>query len=256
MGPARVGKTAADGVEGTALMAILAAATGEPLAPAFWAYVEANPTPDLVVDLHAVAYVERLLERLPPRAASFAYTVDGTRTVVDLEPGETFSMVVTRTAAGVARHRAPDRLDRGRRRTGASAVKASAIERDPDITVTRSVRPSGAIGSGDLVIVSLKVRFGKQAPLGCHLVTELVPSGLVAVGQLEGVFVRATAWTRRRGSRPRTTQTAQRVSFCADERDARTTWPTCATWPGSSRRGPTRGSRRSWSRGRARTTAP
>ena len=108
----RVGATAADGVEGTALMAILAAATGEPLAPSFWAYVEANPMPDLVVDLHAIAYVERLLERLPPRPASFAYTVDGTRTVVELKPGETFSMVVTAPPAGLPRHRAPRRVDR------------------------------------------------------------------------------------------------------------------------------------------------
>ena len=95
----RVGETAADISDGTALMAILAAATGEPLAPSFWAYVEANPNADAVHDLHAIAYVERLLDRLPPKAVSFAYTIGGTRKVVDLEPGETFTMTVTATAA-------------------------------------------------------------------------------------------------------------------------------------------------------------
>ena len=210
----RVGTTVADGVEGTAMMAILAAATGEPLAPAFWAYVEANPMPDLVVDLHAIGYVERLLERLPPRAASFAYTVGGTRTVVDLKPGETFSMVVTATQLkSLAIERLTGSI--GVATDWREPVKASTIERDPDITVTRSVRPSGTVGSGDLVTVDLKVKFGKQAPMGCHLVTELVPSGLVAVGDTESVAYE-NGEELPAGITIPFDQTGQRVSFCAD----------------------------------------
>jgi hypothetical protein len=170
--------------------------------------------PDLVVDLHAVAYVERLLERLPPRSASFAYTVDGTRTVVDLKPGETFSLVLTAPQlASLAIERLAGSI--GVTTDWREPVKASTIERDPDITVTRSAKPSGAIGSGDLVIVSLKVRFGPQAPLGCHLVTELLPSGLVAVGEIEGA-AQDDSEDPSAGFTFPFDQTAQRVSFCAD----------------------------------------
>ncbi len=94
-------------------------------------------------------------------------------------------------------------------------VKASTIERDADITVTRTVSPGGTVKSGDLVIVSLRVRFGQQAPTGCHLVTELVPSGLIAVGQLDGVFY-SDGIDMPEGATPPFEQIGQRLSFCAE----------------------------------------
>jgi hypothetical protein len=211
----RVGDDASDISDGTALMAVLAAAIGDPRAPAFWTYVEANPNPDAVHDLHAVAYVQRLLDRLPPKAASFAYEIAGDRKVVELAAGETFTMTVTATqlaSLGVE----PLTGTVGVTTDWREPVKASAFENDPDITIRRSVSPGGTIGSDDLVVIDLRVRFGPKAPSGCHLVTDLVPSGLVAVGSLEG-------WRDEDaddGSSVSYTfpfeQAGQRVSFCAE----------------------------------------
>ncbi len=208
----RVGTSAADSSAGTALMAILAADIGDPRAPAFWAYVEANPSSAAVHDLHAIAYVEGLLRWMPVAPVSFAYTIGGKRNVVDLPAGGTFTMNVTpaqlrdlhvETIAGAVgvttRWREP--------------VKASTIKKDREITVRRSIRPAG-IRSGDLVIVDLSVHFGPQAPLGCHEVTELVPSGLVVVGGLEGTDY-ADEFVPEDIASPYAAA-AQRLSFCAE----------------------------------------
>jgi hypothetical protein len=196
-------------------MAILAAGTGDVRAPAFWAYVEANPNPDAVHDLHAVAYVQRLLERLPPKAASFAYEIAGDRTVVELEAGETFSMTLT------AGQRSALRIEPLSGSIGVTSawrepVDASTFTKDPDITIHRAFSPAGTIGADDLVVVDLRVRFGPKAPSGCHAVTDLLPSGLVAVGSTE-------EWRDPEAeddpSRVYTfpyEEAGQRVSFCAE----------------------------------------
>jgi uncharacterized protein YfaS (alpha-2-macroglobulin family) len=66
------------------------------------------------------------------------------------------------------------------------------------------------------VTVDLTVRLGAKAPKGCHLVTDLLPSGLVAVGRLEG-------WVDPDDEEPAPkdvgypyAQVGQRVSFCAE----------------------------------------
>ena len=63
-------------------------------------------------------------------------------------------------------------------------IDIGAIKKDPDIKVARTVRPSGTIGQGSLVVVDLRVSFGSHAPLGCHRVVDLVPSGLVPITRL------------------------------------------------------------------------
>ena len=211
----RVGKSAADSSEGTALMAVLAAATGDPRAPAFWAYVEANPTASAVHDLHAVGYVERVLERLPAQPVSFAYTVDGTRIVVDLAAGETFTMDLTAPQLRTLRVE-PVTGPVGVAARWREPVKPSAFKKDPDITISRSVTPSGTVGSGDLVTVRLRVRFGPQAPDGCSEVTELVPSGLVPVGGLADSPYFDDSDVPDGVTLPYA-QVAQRVSFCAEK---------------------------------------
>lgn len=211
----RVGDDAADISDGTALMAILAAAAGDSRAPDFWAYVEANPNPDAVHDLHAVAYVQHLLERLPPKAASFAYEIAGDRKVVELEAGQTFTMTVTATQLA-SLDVEPLTGSIGVTTDWREPVKASAFRKDPDITIRRKVSPAGTIGSDDLVVVDLRVRFGPKAPGGCHLVTDLVPSGLVPVGNVEGWRVAEEDGQPPQGYTFPFEQAGQRVSFCAE----------------------------------------
>ena len=211
----RVGESAADITAGTAMMAMLAAANGDPLAPRFWAYVEANPGTEAPYELHAAGYVIRMLERAAPGAATFAYTIGDTREVVEIGTGDTFRMAVTDDQL------ASMTIEPVRGRIGVTTswretVKPSAFATDPDITISRRVTPSGTIGTAALVTVDLTVRLGATAPVGCHLVTDNVPSGLVPVGHLEG-------WVAPddQGQAPEDVtfpyaQVGQRISFCAD----------------------------------------
>ncbi len=181
----RVGKTAADITEGTALMAMLAAANGDPLAARFWSYVEADPGGEAPYGLHAVGFVGRLLERNVPRAASFAYTVDGTRNVVELDPGASFHLSLSH--AQFARLTLePITGQLGVTTSWQETVKPASFTKDPDLSISRKITPAGRIGTSALVIVDLTVKLGPKAPKGCHQVTDFVPSGLVPVGNLEG----------------------------------------------------------------------
>jgi hypothetical protein len=177
----RVGDSTADITDATARMAVLAAAVGDPLAPALWAYVAENPSTDVPFELLAVAFVDRLIERLPVEPASFAYVVDGKRTVIELETGETFQLTLT------AAQRASLRLEViegtiGLATSWREPVAASTLVRDPDVTISRARTPAAVVGTADLVRVDLTVRFGPKAPAACHQVTELVPSGLIPIG--------------------------------------------------------------------------
>jgi len=177
----RVGDSADDIAAATSLMAVLAAATGDARAPAFWAYAEANPRAKAPYELLAVAYVDRLIDRLPVAPAQFAVVLDGKRTVVDLDVGDSYQLSLTaaqrsglriETLAGVI----------GMTATWRESVGTSAIKTDPDIRIQRTRTPAAVVDASDLVRVDLVVRFGSKAPTGCHQVTELVPSGLIALG--------------------------------------------------------------------------
>jgi hypothetical protein len=211
----QVGQTPADITEGTALMAMLAAANGDPLAARFWAYVDANPGTEAPYGLHAVGFVTRLLDRAATRPASFAYTLKGKREVVDLVAGGTFDISMTHEQFGSFTIE-PISGQVGVTTNWREAVKPSAFTRDPDITISRRISPSGTIGTAALVTVDLTVRIGSKAPTGCHLVTDLVPSGLVPVGNLEGwVDWDAEEPASRNAAYPYA-QVGQRVSFCAE----------------------------------------
>ena len=212
----RVGDSAANITAGTALMAMLAAANDDPLAARFWAYVEANPDSDATYGLHAVGYVMRVLEHRSPRTASFAYTIAGKRQIVELDAGETFQMSVGHEQLGSLTIE-PVNGQIGVTTSWQETVAPSAFAKDPDLTISRRMTPSGRIGTASLVTVDLTVRVGRNAPAGCHLVTDIVPSGLVAVGNLQG-------WVDPNAETPVVTdvdypyaQSGQRVSFCADK---------------------------------------
>ena len=212
----RVGTSAADITTATALIAVLTAAVGDTRAPLFWAYVEDNPAVDELEVLPAAAYATEMLAHLQVRPASFAYTVDGTRTVITLEQGRSFEFGLT------AKQLAALTIEQIAGAVGVTTswhetILPTALQPDPDITISRSVRPVATIGSADLVTVDLTVTFGPQAATGCHQVTELVPSGLAPVGSL-------ASWVDPNSEPPVTTngatmpydQSGPRVFFCAD----------------------------------------
>lgn len=211
----RVGDSAADITDATARMAVLAAATGDPLAPALWAYVAANPSTDVPYELLGVAYVDRLIDRLPVEPGTFAYTIDGKRTVIELDTGETFQLTLT------AAQRASLRLEAiegsiGLATTWREPVAASTLGRDPDVTIRRARTPAALVGAADLVRIDLTVRFGPKAPGVCHQVTEPVPSGLIPIGPMTG-----SPYLDDEGDIPPDvtspfTVVGQRVMFCAE----------------------------------------
>ncbi len=212
----RAGDTAADITAGTALMAMLAAANGDPLAARFWSYVEENPDADAVYGLHAVGFVSRLLERRAHRPASFAYTIAGKRQVVELDPGETFQLSLTHEQLGsLAIEQINGQV--GVTTTWREPVKPSAFAKDPDLKISRRITPSGTIATSALVTVDLTVTLGPRAPNGCHLVTDFVPSGLVPVGNLQRVVDQDEESPAPRGVEYPYSQIGQRVSFCADK---------------------------------------
>jgi alpha-2-macroglobulin len=179
----RVGKTAVDSTEATAFAAVLAASVGDRRAPLLWASVEANPSPEAIFGLQAVAYGESTLAWLDSVPARFAWTVDGKRTVVDLAPGGASSFTVTATQlAGLTIERLDGEV--AVTTTWREPVAASALTPDPDVSITRRVSPIGPITAGDLVRVDIVVAFGPHATADCHMVTDHVPSGLVPVGNV------------------------------------------------------------------------
>jgi uncharacterized protein YfaS (alpha-2-macroglobulin family) len=126
--------------------------------------------------LELTAYARRFLERTPAGAASFAYTVDGQRSVVQLQPGGAFTLQLTPAQAASL---SVENL------TGSvgAAVEARVpgqpanARPHPDLTLTRDI-PNGPIQAEGLVEVNLAARFATSAPDGCYEVVELVPSGL------------------------------------------------------------------------------
>jgi hypothetical protein len=208
-----VGPAAADVTNATALMAVLTASIGDPRAPSFWAYVEANPSRETTHDLHGAAYAAATLAWLDVEPVSFAWTLGAERTVVDLEPGQAHALVLTPAQVAELRIEPVDGSI-GVATSWREPMEAGDFETDPDLTIVRTVTPSGRIGSDQLVQVNLQVTFGPRAPDDCHQVTDLVPSGLVAVGDV-------AAWLDPDNEEPQTDIVApyfqgnQIVRFCA-----------------------------------------
>jgi hypothetical protein len=217
----RVGDDAADVSTGTALLAMLMAGVGDPVAFRYRAYVDANPSLEATYALHQVGYVARVLAHRAPQPAGFAYTVGSARRVVDLGPGESFHLTLTKAQLATF---SVERLEGeiGVSSSWQEPVKASSFEKDPDVKIQRSVKPSGTVGGGDLVVVDLRVTFGPKAAKGCHMVTELVPSGLVPVSVLHGLVDPDTGEFQTDVAYPEE-QIGQRVVFCAGFDPARPT---------------------------------
>jgi hypothetical protein len=211
----RVGDSPDDVAAATALMAMLTASIGDPLAPRFWAYVEANPGKETSHELQAVGFVTRMLDHIALTPAAFAYEIGGKRTVVELDRGETFQMAVTRDQLASLTIE-PISGEIGATTSWREPVAASAFEPDPDITIEREVTPRGTIKPADLVTVDLLVDLGADAPAGCHTVTDLAPSGLVPVGSLRAWIDPDADQTAASDATYPYAQMGQRVFFCAE----------------------------------------
>jgi hypothetical protein len=201
--------TSAEGRDGTAeltaLTAVLGARVGDPLAASMVAYVMDNPSPRVPLALEMVAAGEALLQRVPSTTPSFAYTIDGKRRVVVLEPGSSLVLQLS------SDQRASLRLEpitgkvgiamSWREPTGTTALPAT-----PGIELTRGL-PEDALPVDELVTVDLKVAFEPFAlEADCYRIVEEVPSGLAP---LDASMVRPQSTIH-----APTEVTGQRVTWC------------------------------------------
>jgi hypothetical protein len=173
----RVGESLDDTVEATSLLALLAAELGDPLANDAEGYVDANPAVDELHSLQQVAFITRMLERTPSAAGRFAYTIDGKRTIVELDPGESFSL---RLVASQRRTLSVEPLagQVGLATSWQVPMRPESVARDANLELVRTYTPFPTIPGDAMVEVRLTATFGPQVVAGCHEVTDLVPSGL------------------------------------------------------------------------------
>jgi hypothetical protein len=194
-----------DVAELTATLAVLAARVGDPLAPDMLEYVLAHPSTEASFGLEAAATVAALLDRTPAAPASFAYTVDGSRTVVDLTAGQAVTLSLTAAQAAAIR------LERVSGQVGVAiawreGAEVAARTLDPTISLTRAAAAS--VPANQLVTVTLQVAFKASAlDAPCYGVTEEVPSGLIPLSGPVGVAdVDTIVWP--------TDVVGQEVTFC------------------------------------------
>ncbi|MCU0504669.1 MAG: Ig-like domain-containing protein [Chloroflexi bacterium] len=172
-----VGSTAHTSIEATALLAIVAARIGDPLAPDLEAYVLDAEDTEAVHTLEGVAYATRALDRLPRTTARVAYTIRGHRSEADLGPHRSVRLVLTpsqRTETVVRT------LDGAASMVCAWDAPAAGddLPHDPALSIVRSVEPIGPIPPGSLVTVRLSVAMRTGAPSGFYQVAETLPAGL------------------------------------------------------------------------------
>jgi hypothetical protein len=203
----RVGEDQDDILEATSLAAILAAGLGDRLAPALFDYTTENYTNDILIELEQISYLAKALPRLSSAPVRFAYTVDGKRTQVTLQRGE--SLTIQLTPAQLASLRVePIQGAAGIASFFTAPTDAASVDVDPDVTVTRRYGTNpAALHEGELVQIILSAKFGPQALDGCYQLTDLLPSGLRPVA-------RPYAWGVEPGTNYPYRIDGQRVSFC------------------------------------------
>ena len=202
-------------LETTSLLAVLAADLGDPLATGLARYVMDNPSTESIHDLDLAAWAEHVVEHTPASATSFAYTLDGVRTTVELKAGETLSLVLTDA------QRSTLRLEPGTGAVGVTvegriAAAPSTLTSHASLKLTRAA-PTGAVAADRIVTVNLTATFSNDAPAGCYDVTDLVPSGLAPI--VDGYWQESDELGA--GVTWPTSVIGQEVRFCADN-DART----------------------------------
>jgi uncharacterized protein YfaS (alpha-2-macroglobulin family) len=188
---------------------VLAGALGDPLAADMARYLVDQPSNEQVFPLQLAAYAENALARLPRAAARFAYTIDGTRREVTLEPGASFTLALVPSQVASLRLEPLDGKLEVVTGWQTPDVPAPSV---PDLAVTRTVSPAVGTADGKLIHVSLTVAFGPQAPIGCYVLTDYLPSGLAPMAVTAG-------WDRDENGNPIVGPyeiDGQRVSWCVD----------------------------------------
>jgi hypothetical protein len=210
------GSTLEDSLAASGLLLQLAGGLGDPLAAGVSAYLTSQQSHETLFSLEQVAYARASLARLPRVAARFAWTLGGQRHEVALEPGGSFSLVLT------ANQRADLKLEplSGQLVVSSSwlaAATAADLPADPAITISRSVSPAASASESALVYIRLNVSFGASAPKGCYQVTDLLPSGLAPLAAVDD-WQSQDAPVGTRILMPYEVD-GQRVSWCVDPTD-------------------------------------
>jgi hypothetical protein len=207
----RVGESLDDTVEATSLLALLAAELGDPLANDAEGYVDANPAIDELHSLQQAAFITRMLERTPSDPGRFAYTIGGKRTVVNLDPGESFSLRL------VESQRRTLSLEPLAGRVGLATswqvpLRRESVVRDANLELVRTYTPFPTVPGDAMVEVRLTATFGPQVVSGCYEVSDLVPSGLAPMDYYRDWYSDSNAPAPSYVSPHRIE--GQRVSFC------------------------------------------
>ena len=178
----RVGSSLDDTIEATALVALIGATVGDPVAEWAEAYVEENRAVDDLFSLQQIGYISRALERTPAEAARVAYSLGGAVRTVDLGAGGALSLALTPAQAATFSAR-PVAGRVGVAVSWDNPVDPATLAQDPSLTLVRTVSPAGTVPSDRLVEVTLRATFGPQAVAGCYSVVDILPSGLAPLGE-------------------------------------------------------------------------
>ena len=198
----------------TAVMLLVAAGLGDPLASSMSRYLDQYADRDETFAIEQVGYARSMLEHLPRVAGRFAWTVDGGRHEVGLDPGGAFSMALTPAQQSSFRLD-PISGDMTVASLRNSPLTASSFDAGSQVSLARTVTPANDAPADRIVLVSIVVTMGADAPKGCYRVTDTAPSGLAPLGA-------TAAWpddTEVTAVSTRPYQVSgQRVSWCVDDK--------------------------------------
>jgi alpha-2-macroglobulin len=207
------GTTLDDTLEASGLLLLLAGRLGDPLAHEVSSYLLDVDSGEHIFPLEQIGYVSGMLDRLPRESGRFAWTVDGERHEVELQPGGAFTLVLTSQQRATL---ALERLDGKLAVVTTWTTSDAELPNSSTISVRRTVTPSGDAPDDRLVHVRLEVTFGAQSPPGCYRLVDLTPSGMSAVAA-------TAAWPDEEEESPSANQpysvVGQRVEWCAGPAD-------------------------------------
>jgi hypothetical protein len=165
----------------TARLALLAAWVNDlDTADAALRWITDDPPADTVMPLERLGIALHRAEHLPATVGRFAVTVDGERSEVTLDPGASWSVRLVPAQAASLRL---EPIEGSLRlvSTWLEPMDPTSLPDDPAIRVTRRATPAGPVASGEEVQVRIRVELTPDALPGCHLVTDLAPSGLAPI---------------------------------------------------------------------------
>lgn len=174
-----------DILEATSLASVVCAGLNMEEQNKLEAYVADNSPKDMLFYIEELMFLENALPNLPKNQASFEYVLEGKTEKVTLEPGKTFSLMVTpEKLAGLKFKNIQGKV--GITAVYPKAFDASAASSLDGVKISRSYQSSQgkaktSFKAGDLIKVNVSYAFGKTAPDGLYLLTDILPAGLKIV---------------------------------------------------------------------------